>query len=60
MPPSTPPASELTSHYIAQVTGDLEHNLKEQERIGADMAALQEQLAALKKDGLLRATGFAP
>ncbi|WP_405969026.1 hypothetical protein OG496_00415 [Streptomyces sp. NBC_00988] len=50
MPASTPPASELTSHYIAQVTGDLEHNLKEQERIGADMAALQEQLTALQQD----------
>ncbi|MGP4009890.1 hypothetical protein [Streptomyces sp. 4N124] len=42
--------TELTSHYIAQVTGDLERNLKEQERIGAEITALQEQLSALQQD----------
>ena len=30
------------------------------QELEAENAALQEQLAALKKDGLLRATGFAP
>lgn len=43
-------ATELTSHYISQVTGDLERNAKEQERIGADIEALQEQLHALRHD----------
>ncbi|OUD03709.1 hypothetical protein [Streptomyces swartbergensis] len=50
MPETTTPATELASQYIAQVTGDLEANLKEQERISADIAALQEQLAALQRD----------
>ncbi|MFD8220700.1 hypothetical protein ACFV2U_45280 [Streptomyces sp. NPDC059697] len=43
-------ATELTSQYIAQVTGDLERNTKEQERIGQEIEALQEQLHALQHD----------
>ncbi|MEU0822986.1 hypothetical protein [Streptomyces mirabilis] len=43
-------ATELTSQYIAQVTGDLERNAKEQERIGLEIEALQEQLHALQHD----------
>ncbi|WP_328831785.1 hypothetical protein OHT77_31470 [Streptomyces sp. NBC_00252] len=43
-------ATGLTSQYIAQVAGDLESNFKEQERIGAEIAALQEQLTALQQD----------
>jgi cell division septum initiation protein DivIVA len=43
-------ATGLTSQYIAQVAGDLETNLKEQERIGAEIAALQQQLTALQQD----------
>ncbi|MFI7018494.1 hypothetical protein [Streptomyces sp. NPDC050164] len=50
MPETTTPATELASQYIAQVTGDLEANVKEQERIGAEIASLQEQLAALQHD----------
>ncbi|MGW0828692.1 hypothetical protein [Streptomyces sp. NPDC002845] len=50
MSESTTTATELTSHYIAQVAGDLDRNLKEQERIGAEITALQEQLAALQQD----------
>jgi hypothetical protein len=42
--------TELTSHYTAQVTADLERNTKEQERIGGEIAALQEQLAGLERD----------
>lgn len=42
--------TELTSQYTAQVTADLEHNAKEQERIGGEIAALQEQLAALQRN----------
>lgn len=50
MPETTTPATELASQYMAQVTGDLEANLKEQERISTEIASLQEQLAALQRD----------
>ncbi|SHH31808.1 hypothetical protein [Streptomyces sp. 3214.6] len=50
MPENTTPATELTSQYSAQVAGDLERNTKEQERIGAEIEALQEQLGALQHD----------
>ncbi|MDH6703032.1 hypothetical protein P3T26_007549 [Streptomyces sp. MAA16] len=50
MSESTTVATGLTSQYIAQVAGDLESNLKEQERISAEIAALQEQLTALQQD----------
>ncbi|GHD87438.1 hypothetical protein [Streptomyces naganishii] len=50
---NTTPSSELTSQYIAQVTGDLEANVKEQERIGVEIAALQEQLTSLRRDHAL-------
>ncbi|QIZ01234.1 hypothetical protein HEP87_55940 [Streptomyces sp. S1D4-11] len=43
-------STELTSQYIAQVTGDLERNAKEQERIGQEIETLQEQLHALQHD----------
>ncbi|WP_329281279.1 hypothetical protein [Streptomyces sp. NBC_01451] len=44
------PTTELTSQYIAQVGNDLERNVKEQDRIGAEIDALQEQLRALRHD----------
>ncbi|MEU6375253.1 hypothetical protein [Streptomyces sp. NPDC046909] len=50
MPETTFPSTELTSQYTAQVASDLERNAKEQERIGAEIAALQEQLLALQHD----------
>ncbi|WP_031487600.1 hypothetical protein [Streptomyces bicolor] len=50
MPESTASATELTSQYINQVASDLEHNVKEQERITAEITALQQQLAALQHD----------
>ncbi|RSM94056.1 hypothetical protein DMH25_34545 [Streptomyces sp. WAC 01325] len=50
MPETATPATELTSHYVAQVTGDLERNVKEQERITAEIASLQELLAAVQHD----------
>ncbi|MEW1649091.1 hypothetical protein [Streptomyces sp. NPDC091219] len=50
MSESTTAATGLTSQYIAQVAGDLESNFKEQERIGAEIAALQQQLTALQQD----------
>ncbi|MGW0633209.1 BlaI/MecI/CopY family transcriptional regulator [Streptomyces sp. NPDC002758] len=50
MSESTTATTGLTSQYAAQVTSDLERNAKEQERISADIAALQEQLAALQHD----------
>ncbi|MGI5144651.1 MULTISPECIES: hypothetical protein [unclassified Streptomyces] len=50
MSESTTATTGLTSQYAAQVTSDLERNAKEQERISTDIAALQEQLAALQHD----------
>ncbi|WP_413755533.1 hypothetical protein [Streptomyces sp. MMBL 11-3] len=50
MPDQQTSTTELTSQYIAQVTSDLERNTKEQERIAADITALQEQLSALQHD----------
>lgn len=47
---STAVAHDLASQYAAQVTGDLERNMKEQERISTEIAALQEQLSALQRD----------
>ncbi|MFD3840796.1 BlaI/MecI/CopY family transcriptional regulator [Streptomyces sp. NPDC058642] len=43
-------STELTSQYTAQVTTDLERNLKEQERIHQEIGALQQQLASLQLD----------
>ncbi|MFI7140079.1 hypothetical protein ACIBQ5_20725 [Streptomyces massasporeus] len=50
MSETTTPATELASQYIAQVAGDLDANVKEQERVSAEIASLQEQLAALQRD----------
>ncbi|WP_141209035.1 hypothetical protein [Streptomyces griseorubiginosus] len=50
MPETTFPSTELTSQYTAQVAHDLERIAKEQERIGAEIAALQEQLLGLQHD----------
>ncbi|MGW2960797.1 hypothetical protein ACWDGI_20300 [Streptomyces sp. NPDC001220] len=50
MSDTTPRATELTSQYSAQVAGDLEHNLKEQDRLNSEIEALQAQLAALRND----------
>ncbi|WP_460060615.1 hypothetical protein [Streptomyces sp. YKOK-I1] len=50
MSETTSPATELTSQYSAQVAGDLERNLKEQERLNGEIEALQEQIAALRND----------
>ena len=52
---------------VNDVSKSREHWRDETKQVGqrvqeleAENAALQKQLAALKKDGLLRATGFAP
>ncbi|MFJ9753226.1 hypothetical protein [Streptomyces chartreusis] len=50
MPHETTPATELTSHYVSQVASDLDRNVKGQERIAAEIAALQQELAALQHD----------
>lgn len=50
MSDSKTPTTELTSQYVAQVGNDLERNAKEQDRIGAEIDALQEQLRALQHD----------
>ncbi|WP_329047604.1 hypothetical protein OG873_39830 [Streptomyces violaceus] len=57
--------TELTSQYSAQVSADLERNAKEQQRLGAEIAALQEQLAAHQQDhtvlvSIQQAIGAAP
>ncbi|MEV8565374.1 hypothetical protein AB0436_07250 [Streptomyces sp. NPDC051322] len=44
------PDNTLKSQYHAQVTADLESNVKEQERIATEVAALKEQLTALERD----------
>ncbi|MFF2513466.1 hypothetical protein [Streptomyces sp. NPDC058086] len=46
-------STELTSQYIAQVTGDLDRNAKEQDRVGAEIEALQQQLRALQHDHIV-------
>lgn len=50
MSETTATSTELTSQYAAQVNGDLERNLKEQDRISGELEALQAQLAALQHD----------
>jgi hypothetical protein len=42
--------TELTSQYAAQLTSDIERNTKEQERISAELAGLQQQLTTLQHD----------
>ncbi|MEU3343345.1 hypothetical protein [Streptomyces sp. NPDC006668] len=42
--------TELTSQYRTQVSGDLERNLEEQERVSGEIEALQAQLTALQQD----------
>ncbi|MGW0994611.1 BlaI/MecI/CopY family transcriptional regulator [Streptomyces sp. NPDC002523] len=50
MSEDTVAATELASHYISQVASDLDRNVKEQERITAELTELQEQLATLQRD----------
>ncbi|MFF8103173.1 hypothetical protein ACF1AE_24580 [Streptomyces sp. NPDC014986] len=45
--------TDLTSQYAAQVANDLERNVREQERVTAEIASLQEQLTALQRDRTL-------
>jgi hypothetical protein len=42
--------TELTSQYSAQVTSDLERNLKEQEHLSGEIEALQARLASVQRD----------
>ncbi|MFG3658711.1 hypothetical protein [Streptomyces sp. NPDC047706] len=42
--------TELTSQYSAQVAGDLDRNIKEQERLSAEIEELQAQLTGLRHD----------
>ncbi|MEU0112259.1 hypothetical protein ABZ137_00615 [Streptomyces bobili] len=50
MSETTTQTNGVTSQYVAQVASDLERNLKEYDRIAAEVAGLQEQLASLEKD----------
>ncbi|MFF4260428.1 hypothetical protein ACFY1L_55870 [Streptomyces sp. NPDC001663] len=53
MSENTTASTGLTSQYTAQVTSDLEHNLKEQERVSTEITALQHQSATLQHDHTL-------
>ncbi|MGW1161952.1 hypothetical protein ACWD5Q_21755 [Streptomyces sp. NPDC002513] len=50
MSETTTATTDLTSQYASQVTDDLERNVKEQDRVSAEIATLQQQLAALQHD----------
>ncbi|MFF1696321.1 hypothetical protein ACFVXC_22305 [Streptomyces sp. NPDC058257] len=50
MSDTKPENAGVQAQYAAQVAADLETNRKEQERVGVDVAALQEQLQALESD----------
>ncbi|WP_405467480.1 hypothetical protein [Streptomyces canus] len=50
MPETSAVTTELTSQYAAQLTNDIERNTKEQERISAELADLQQQLTTLQHD----------
>ncbi|MET8685156.1 BlaI/MecI/CopY family transcriptional regulator [Streptomyces sp. NPDC004732] len=45
-----PETAGVQAQYAARVAADLEINRKEQERVGAEVSALQEQLQALEND----------
>ena len=65
MSDTTTATNGVTSQYAAQVASDLERNLKEQERLTGEIAALQSQLDALETDrtvllNLQNALGAAP
>ncbi|MFI9808578.1 hypothetical protein ACIHEJ_30165 [Streptomyces sp. NPDC052301] len=58
------PVTELTSQYVSQVADDLEHNVKEQQRVTGEITELKEQLATLQHDhsilvGMQQALGVA-
>ncbi|MEV1065283.1 hypothetical protein [Streptomyces sp. NPDC050263] len=50
MSDTTIESNGVTTQYAAQVAGDLERNLKEQELLAAEIATLQGKLAALEQD----------
>ncbi|MGW1604220.1 hypothetical protein [Streptomyces eurythermus] len=47
---ATAPYGELASQYTTKVTADLEHNEREQARVGARIEELKQQLAGLQQD----------
>jgi hypothetical protein len=55
MSEAEPAATELQSQYAAQVSADLDRNAEEQERISAELVALDERLRALRHDRTLLA-----
>ncbi|MET7680578.1 hypothetical protein [Streptomyces sp. NPDC005423] len=50
MSESPPQAADLKAQYSAQLTTDLERNAREQDRLSAELAALQAHLEALRQD----------
>ncbi|MEV6012346.1 hypothetical protein AB0M29_36775 [Streptomyces sp. NPDC051976] len=53
MSETQPEAKGVQAQYAAQVAADLERNVQDQERIGSELAALEDQLRALRKDHTL-------
>ncbi|ARZ66043.1 regulatory protein [Streptomyces albireticuli] len=53
MPDAQLETNGIKEQYAFKVAADLEHNTKEQERIGAEVTALEEQLRALRRDHTL-------
>ena len=53
VPQETHESTELQAQYAAQVAADLERNTKEQDRLSAELTALQAQLQALQQDQAL-------
>lgn len=53
MSETLPDQTNLKSQYASQVAGDLERNVKEQERIASEVESLQRQLLKLEEDRVL-------
>ncbi len=53
MSESSQETTGLKGRYATRLSEDLDHNAKEQQRIEAEIATLQEQLAALREDQTL-------
>ncbi|MFE0044303.1 hypothetical protein [Streptomyces albireticuli] len=53
MPDAQLETNGIKEQYAFKVAADLEHNTKEQERIGAEVTALEERLRALRRDHTL-------
>jgi hypothetical protein len=53
VPDTTQEATGIKEQYAAQVAADLERNIREQERVAAEVTSLEEQLRVLRQDHAL-------